>query len=126
MSIYTYIVEKDNSQNSGLDSLKTSTGTICENRYSQRFQRKLSVSIRNIKSDKQIEAESTNVSRSGIGICLNKKLFTGQRVELWIHLSDGLKPVHRFGRLIWLKKIGRSRYIGGIKFESGLCALSQA
>jgi len=91
-----------------------------ENRQFRRLQCQLKISIKEIKSVKEIEAESINVSQFGIRIQTAKKFHIGKKLELWVHLQDGLDPVHRFGRVIWLNQIAPFIYNCGIKFESAL------
>jgi PilZ domain len=91
-----------------------------ENREFQRIQCQLEVSIKELHSQKEIRGESADISRGGIRINMGKKLYIGEKLELWVHLKDSLKPIHRFGKVSWLKEIDPSLYICGISFESSL------
>ena len=89
-----------------------------EKRNFNRIEYRVEVSIKNLRNSREIYARSTNISQGGLGIKFTKIMRPGDRLELWIHLPDGLKPIHRFGTLVWLKKIKPFLYKGGIRFNS--------
>ena len=61
-----------------------------------------------------------DLSLGGMGINFFSKstphLAENKGLEIWIYLSNALKPVHRFGKIVWIKKMAHQSYRGGIKF----------
>ena len=95
--------------------------SITQQRQHNRLSCRLDVSLKDLDTTWDTEVKCIDVSPGGMGIEFTEEeiiqLFIRDRLEMWIHLVDGLKPVHRYGRLMWLKKVGEYRYRGGIRFE---------
>ena len=91
-----------------------------EKRIAPRIRKQLRVSIKSLKVRTEAEAKSIDIAQGGIGVSFDREFLAGDKLELWIHFADGLEPIHRFGRLVWVRKLKSAHYIGGIKFESML------
>ncbi len=93
-------------------------------RFCHRIQCRIPISIKDVQTQWEIEARCINISKGGIGIEIiddEEILMKIQdRLEIWIHLSDGLRPIHRFGRLVWFRQVSHLNYHGGVKLEAGL------
>ena len=107
-----------NGNNPNIKDMFDKSSENIDKRLFERLKSNIRVSIKNFKNKFETEARSTNISRSGIGVFLQEKLNIGDKLELWVHLADGLKPIHRFGRLVWLDELSPVAFNGGIKFES--------
>ena len=83
-----------------------------------RVQCKAKTLLTNLDNNRNIECKCTNISISGIGveICsfLGIKFIPQDTIELRIHLPNSFKPIHRFGKLIWMKRTYPFLYVGGI------------
>lgn len=109
--------------NTGNDSFPLSSEIsqeVIEKRHSERIKHCVDISIKNLRNSRETYAKSIDISQGGLGITFNRFMKPGDKLELWIHLSDGLKPIHRFGELIWFKRIKPFLYRGGIKFIPGI------
>lgn len=115
MSTYVYTPPK---RKSFFASPVLSNNLDYDKRTHQRRRCTLCVSIKAISNKFEFEAKSVDISRGGMGIETDKRLNVGDKLEIWIHLSGELGPVHRFGRIMWLRKKDSVFYNGGIKFES--------
>jgi len=95
--------------------------SVAQKRQHNRLSCRLDVSLKDLDTTWDTEVKCIDVSPGGMGIEFTEEeiiqLFIRDRLEMWIHLVDGLKPVHRYGRLMWLKQVGEYRYRGGIRFE---------
>ena len=89
-----------------------------QQRSHERIQCKVSISIRDLRNCREIEAKSTDISQGGVGIVASARLNPGDKLELWIHLTDGLDPVHRFGKVVWAEEFAPFGYRGGVRFAS--------
>lgn len=89
-------------------------------RKSERIQRRLEISIVDFSTKKIITAQSTDFSRGGMGIKCRKKINPKDNLEIWIHLPNITKPIHRFGKVVWVKPLSPTVLRAGIKFCSHL------
>ena len=89
-----------------------------QRRNHERINCEVNISIRDLKSSRELEAKSTDISQGGLGIVSQEALRPGDKFELWIHLADGLDPVHRFGKVVWARESAPFGYRGGIRFSS--------
>jgi len=91
-----------------------------------RLQCRIYLSIKDLSNSWETDAKCIDISLGGIGIEIdgNEELQINikDRLELWIHLQDSLDPVHRYGRLVWVRQISPLFYRGGIRFEARLKA----
>ena len=104
-----------------LNHLHEPAGGI-KRRQFHRIRCDVNISIKDISSSLETYAQCTDISLGGIGIKIlsyaKLKLFPQDKLEIWIHLKDGLKPIHRWGKLMWFKQVDASLYRGGIRFLS--------
>ncbi len=89
-----------------------------EQRKFSRIPCRLGISIKKLANFTETSATTFDISPGGIGIETEHGFRIGEKIELWIHFNDGLKPVHRFGKLIWIEEMNTKLYRGGIRFES--------
>jgi len=89
-----------------------------QRRTHERIYCEVNISIRDLKNYRELEAKSTDISQGGIGIISPETLRPGDKFELWIHLADGLDPVHRFGKVVWARESAPFGCRGGIRFSS--------
>lgn len=83
-----------------------------------RVQCKAKTLLVNLDNNRKIECKCTDISINGIGIeiCsfLGIKFIPQDTLELFIHLPDSFKPIHKFGKLMWMKRTYPFLYVGGI------------
>jgi len=97
---------------------KPARGT--KRRQFHRIRCDVGISIKIMSASLKTYAQCTDISLGGIGIKILSyafaKLSPQDKLEIWIHLKDGLKPIHRWGKLIWFKQTDTTLYRGGIRF----------
>ena len=80
-------------------------------------------------SSNRIAAKCVDISIAGIGIALTSPstvdLYSERPLEIWIHLTNTLTPIHRYGKIVWLKKADSLAYRGGIKFAPSKTLLEE-
>ncbi|MBD3264323.1 MAG: hypothetical protein GF375_04390 [Candidatus Omnitrophica bacterium] len=92
--------------------------TLTDKRIFDRRKCNFRISIKAVNNNSEFEAKTIDISRGGMGIEINKRLNIGDKLEIWIHSEGQLGPIHKYGRLVWLRKKDYACYNGGIKFES--------
>ena len=89
-------------------------------RSSHRIKCNVKVNIKNLDSKDAIDAKCINISFHGLGIelysFLGIKFIPQDNLELLIHLPNAFKPIRRFGKIVWFKKIYPFFFKAGILF----------
>ena len=88
-----------------------------ENRQFQRLPCQLEVNVIESSTRQEVRAQCLNISRAGMRINIGKVMHVGEKLELWVHLNDGLAPIHRFAQVVWLQQLAPFIYSCGLKFE---------
>ena len=73
----------------------------------------------------KFKAKSIDLSLRGAGIQVtaraNNFLSLGDILQVWINLSNKLKPIHCFGKVVWVKKRRLFYSRAGIELRKVLC-----
>jgi hypothetical protein len=89
-------------------------------RYYNRTQCKVKINIRNKRTSWVLVAQCSDISPEGIKVEFTNnvgiKLAPFEIVEVWMHLPNRSKSIHRTGWLVWLTR--GTFYQGGIRFKS--------
>ena len=117
MSTYTYIPRY---RKSFFSSSRQFSDSTTDKRIFDRRKCSFRISIKTVNNNSEFEAKSIDISRGGMGIEMYRRLNVGDRLEIWIHSEGQLGPIHKYGRLVWLRKKDYASYKGGIKFESSI------
>ena len=82
----------------------------------------VATTIRNLDSGADYEVKCINLSLKGVGIEMYSfsdiRLLPEDIVEVYLRLRGQPLPIHKFGKIVWLKPIYRFYYKAGIEFSS--------
>lgn len=87
---------------------------ISDKRHAPRFQ--VAVPIKNIISQSvlQVNAYTTDISSSGIGVMLDKQIALNEELEICLKMADNGEEIVVRGRTQWLQVVGQNKFRAGI------------
>lgn len=88
-----------------------------DKRIFERFSVKLPARFLGANSDKEKEAETSDISAKGIGLVTNEELLPNTVLELWLHIPDKGQPLYARGQVVWSKTVSADEYQAGINLE---------
>lgn len=69
-------------------------------------------------SQGEIRGKCMDISESGVRVECDKSIPVGDNLELHIDLYEEKEKLRRSGKIVWLKQVNPSCYIGGVQFKS--------
>lgn len=86
-------------------------------RIFERIPVNLLVKLIDLDRNKEIEANTFNVSAKGLGIVSTETLNPGDALEIWLKISDKREPFYTRGTVVWTKPQEPGGYKAGIFLE---------
>lgn len=88
-----------------------------DRRIFERFSVKLPVRFLGANSDKEKEAQTSDISAKGIGLVANEELLPNTVLEIWLHIPDKGQPLYARGKVVWSETISADDHRAGINLE---------
>lgn len=88
-----------------------------DKRIFARFPVKLSMRFLDLLSNREVQAQATDVSAKGIGFVAATELKPLTPLELWLKVPDKGNPLYTRGEVIWSEMIGPDQYRTGVNLE---------
>jgi len=88
-----------------------------DKRVFARFQTQFPVRLLDSRSNKEINAETCDISAKGAGIISDAALTPNSSLEVWFDIPDKGGPLYTRGEVVWSKKTADGRYRSGINLE---------
>ena len=69
------------------------------------------------KENKEVVAETVDVSAKGVGIITEENLAPHSTVEAWLDVPDGAEPLYARAEVVWSKPLENGKYRCGLNLE---------
>jgi len=91
--------------------------TFEDRRIFERFPARLSLKFLNLDSNREGQAESSDISAKGIGLVTNEALSPNTALEMWLNIPDRGEPLYTRGEVVWSRMLGQDKYRAGIELN---------
>jgi len=88
-----------------------------DKRIFARFPVKMAMRFLDLLSNREGQAQSTDISAKGIGFVVSAELKPLTPLELWLKIPDKGDPLYTRGEVVWSEMISPSQYRIGINLE---------
>lgn len=88
-----------------------------ERRLFERIDVKFPLKINSKDSAFDAETYLRDISAGGAKIITRQKLETDKEINCWVSVPDGCEPLHFYGRVAWLRNVGKDIWDAGICFK---------
>lgn len=88
-----------------------------DRRTFERFPVKLALRFLDLKANREVEAQTYDISAKGIGLATNQELTTQTPLEMWLAVPDKGEPFYARGEVAWSKMVEPNSYRVGINLE---------
>jgi len=91
--------------------------TFEDRRIFERFPVRLSLRFLDLDSNREGQAESSDISAKGIGLVTNEVLSPNTALEMWLNIPDKGEPLYTRGEVVWSRMLEPNKYRSGIELE---------
>jgi len=88
-----------------------------DRRVFERFSVTLPVNLMDLDAEKELNANTCDISAKGVGILSQEYLKPGNRLKLWLNIKDGREPFYTKGTVMWAGQQEAGKYRAGISLE---------
>ncbi|HNX82224.1 MAG TPA: PilZ domain-containing protein [Candidatus Omnitrophota bacterium] len=88
-----------------------------DNRVFARFPVAMGGKLLDLKNNREVPAETLDISAKGVGVMTNCALEVKTPLELWLNVPDKGEPLYSRGEVVWSVKSGADEYRAGINLE---------
>lgn len=90
---------------------------VAERRIFERIEAKFPLRLNLEEAPFNSETYLRDFSASGMKIITKQRLAADKDIDFWVDVPDGHSPIHFYGRVVWLKNVGRYVWDAGIRFK---------
>ncbi len=90
---------------------------MIDNRVFERIAVNLPVKLIDLDRNRELEANTCDVSAKGLGIVVKESLMPGDPLELWLRMPQRREPLYTRGMVVWIQALRDDEYRAGICLE---------
>jgi len=86
-------------------------------RVFERFPVKLALKYLDLGTNKEGQAQTSDISAKGIGVLTSEMLNPNTTVEMWLKVPDRGDPLYTRGEVCWSEMVGANRFRAGVNLD---------
>lgn len=88
-----------------------------DKRIFSRFKAELPLRFLDLKRNKEVKAQTLDISAKGIGFLTNEELAVHTPLEMWLQITDRTEALYIRGEVVWSKRLESDQYRVGVDLE---------